>query len=244
MFRTLSHLPSGLAFEKAQRCVSAGAMHAIRAGRGLLRGLSWRARCSSIALAALGGLGLASLGAAPARSPDPGWHLFAQIAAEGTARFVSVEEGLRRSAWTVSCRVPLRGCVARGPGIVLRLDGSQAPWLLGPITPGARISLDDGRRREALDGLFARPVPEALVARLSNRQVRLIIEEPGYRDRELTLAGLADVIDYLAWIETHEARTGRDARRWPGLADLVQAGLTEGETGPGAQAISLRATEL
>ena len=117
--------------------------------------------------------------------------------------------------WSVHCLQPLRGCVARAPGLVLRLDGQGRPWLIAATAPGARISVRSGGRIRQTPQLLSTPLDTPRITRLSARDGTVIVEEGEATRLRTPTAGLARVLDYLRWINGNTARTLRDARLWP-----------------------------
>lgn len=134
----------------------------------------------------------------------------------GAAEFVA-ELGDRRSpGWTVSCSAPLRGCVARSHGAVLRLDDGGNVWLALATSSDARLSIRGGLFDEVdATRLLRHPVDADLLSRLSRPGGELVIDDPRHPTAPLQTGGLDHVVSYLAWVQSPLARGLRDARLWP-----------------------------
>lgn len=163
----------------------------------------------------------------PASEPD----LEVRIEPSGDALFlVSRNDGFWHG-WTISCPMPLRGCVARAPGAVLRLDSDARPWLATAASPRAVFFIGDSQTRHDASSLLTAPLPMVTVSRLSRSGGRLLVQEPGGETRAIETAGLATVVRYLTWLQSDVGRGLRDARLWPegGPFDLNDADETTRE---------------
>ncbi|PYE85997.1 hypothetical protein [Pseudoroseicyclus aestuarii] len=147
---------------------------------------------------------------------DAARRIVQHIDADGGARFLEEGPEGRRTVWTVTCRVPLRGCIARAPGLVLSMDNRRRPWIIASASPRAQLAIEAGGDRQPAPGLFGAPVPEALLEQLSLPDAALVIEEPDEPAQMLFTAGADSVAAYLGWLQGDAARRSRDARTWPG----------------------------
>lgn len=158
---------------------------------------------------------------APAPPAPPPATLRAEIQPEGPALFYAVHDDRRFRIWTVHCRTPLRGCVARAPGLAIRLDANHQPWLITSVAAEAQLSIKQGHRRpRRVTGLLSRPMDAQTIARLSAPLAQLQVEEGGSLVATTPTEGLDEVISYLAWLKSDTGRALRDARLWPGKAPL------------------------
>ena len=155
-------------------------------------------------------------------SPEaPGMHYIAdEISVDGPALFYAVDDDTRRELWSVHCVQPLRGCLARAPGLVLRLDDQGRPWLIAVAEPQARVLLRARGRTRPAPGLLTAPLSPKSRAELSVRDAEVIIEQSGAERLRTPTTGLDRVVDYLVWINGNTARTLRDARLWPRNGDI------------------------
>lgn len=138
-----------------------------------------------------------------------------EISVDGPALFYGVSGEFRRELWAVNCAMPLRSCVARAPGLVLRIDDQGQPHLVAAVSPGARISIHERNTTQDHPHLFGRPLPSDIIRRLSEEKTAVVIEEQGRVVLRSSTAGIDRVIDYLTWVQGNTARTLRDARLWP-----------------------------
>lgn len=138
-----------------------------------------------------------------------------EISPDGPAMFYSVENDVRRELWAVHCRQPLRDCVARADGLVLRLDEFRRPWLIAASGPKSRISIQTKNYSKDVESLFARPLNDALVEMLSQKDVFIVLEEDGSVLLRTRTTAIDQVADFLLWISSNTGRTLRDARLWP-----------------------------
>lgn len=145
---------------------------------------------------------------------------------DGSALFYAVVGARRIPVWSVSCRVFLRGCMARGDGIVLRLDADNNPRLLVACSGNGRISILRRNFREDADHITSQPLAEPSIERMSGPDAFLVVEEPDASPVYIRTVGLNAVIGYLRWLDSAPARVLRDARLWPedGALDLQAAG--------------------
>lgn len=154
----------------------------------------------------------------------PSHTLRAEIQPDGPALFYAVYDNRRYRIWSVNCRTPLRGCVARAPGLALRLDEQHRPWLIVPAALDARLSVQEGAQTRDLPHLMHRPLDPDAIDRLSRPKARLLIEEQGRVTAAIATEGMDEVLSYLAWLKSDKGRTLRDARLWPrtGILDPNQ----------------------
>jgi len=146
---------------------------------------------------------------------EDGYYLANEITLDGQAIFYVVQNDIRKELWSVHCRQPMRGCVARTGGLVLRLDEHAQPWLLAAVSPKARISLQSEHYVQDGAGLFSEPLTARKISRLSTRESHVIIEENGTVLHRMRTTGLNDLVSYMRWINSETAHTLRDARLWP-----------------------------
>lgn len=150
------------------------------------------------------------------------------IEPSGEARFLAINGAERKLLWTVSCSMPLRDCLARADGIVLRLDDTGAPILTAFSPPGARITVRLDREALPQEGLFDAPLDEGTVDVMSRDGAHLLIEDARGPILHTRTSGLSSVVSYLAWVESNMSQTLRDARAWPkDTAELQLDGLPE-----------------
>ena len=144
-----------------------------------------------------------------------GYYLANEITLDGQAIFYVVQDDIRKELWSVHCRQPMRGCVARTGGLVLRLDENAQPWLLAAASPQARVSIEQKNHIQDGKGLFSSALTPRRIARLSSRESHVIIEENGVVLHRIRTTGLDELVSYMTWIHGETARTLRDARLWP-----------------------------
>lgn len=155
-----------------------------------------------------------------------GFYLSDEISVDGPALFYGVNEDQRQELWSVYCAQPLRSCVARAPGLVLRIDEHGAPWLITVITPGARISIQSRNFTQDSPLLFSRKLEKNSIQSLMQEKSFVVIEEKGVVVLRTRTAGIDRVIDYLTWLRSSTARTLRDARLWPRNGDIRVQNMT------------------
>lgn len=143
------------------------------------------------------------------------FYIADEISIDGPALFYGVSEDRRQELWSVYCAQPLRSCVARASGLVLRIDETGAPWLLAVTPPGARVSIQSRNYTFDAPDTFSMPLDAEVIARLAGEQAFLIVEESGQVVLRSRTTGIDKVVDYLSWIQGSAARTLRDARLWP-----------------------------
>lgn len=137
-----------------------------------------------------------------------------EVQTNGNALFLLESETRRRVIWTVNCRVPMQGCVARGQGILLWVDDAMGARLNSATGPGAKVSIDWNNRSRDQSGIFSKPLGREDVSRLSRSGTSLVIEENNFVTVRATTEGIDIVIDYLRWLKSNHARLARDARVW------------------------------
>lgn len=177
----------------------------------------------------LGGLVCLALYLTPGLSqpngpPKP--RVLDEITVDGPAIFYEIDQDVRRELWSVDCRQPLRGCVARAPGLVLRVDEHQQPWLVAAAQHGARTSVQVVNFTQDAPFLLSRPLDAGMLDQLTRSNAFVVIEESGFVAQRTRSTGIAHVANYLAWLNTETARTLRDARLWPSHGRLAVGDMT------------------
>jgi hypothetical protein len=160
-----------------------------------------------------------------ARAPSATLSLI-DIEPQGAAAFASVQGDLRTLGWTVTCSAPLRGCVARSHGAVLRVDANGLVWLSLAVSPEARLAIPGGLFADVdATALLRRPVDPKMLRLMSRPGTHLVVEDPVIAVPPLPTAGIEQVVSYLSWLQSPLARTLRDARLWraDGSLDLTNA---------------------
>lgn len=136
------------------------------------------------------------------------------IHASGNALFFDKYKNERRLLWTVTCRVPMEGCIARGQNILVWVDGELQPRLTSALAPGGRIFLINGNKKKELPLILSRPLDDETVRNLSRNGVELIIEERQIITQRSRTHGIDSIVSYLRWLKSNEARLSKDARLW------------------------------
>lgn len=149
-----------------------------------------------------------------------GFYISDEISVDGPALFYGVSGDVRQELWSVYCAQPLRSCVARSRGLVLRIDDRGAPWLIAATLPSSRISVQERNYTQDSPNLFNGPLHADKIRKLSGQDAFVIIEEQGKTILRSRTTGLNRVIDYLTWVQGNTARTLRDARLWPRNGDI------------------------
>lgn len=169
-----------------------------------------RTTCAAtvVGLAVLASLGFPRGG--DARDPK----LRHDVRQSGEARFYRVQGTVRRPVWTVSCRMPLRGCVARAPGLVLSVHDDGAVQLIGFAPHGAQIRAVTGGAARMMPDLFDAPVTSETLAMLGRPGNILIVETGAEVISRTALDGVAVVAAYLQWLHRASELGVRDARSW------------------------------
>ncbi|MCX7560508.1 hypothetical protein OS190_13105 [Sulfitobacter sp. F26204] len=142
------------------------------------------------------------------------------ISASGSAMFYNVTSQGRLPVWSVTCRVPLRGCIARANGAVLHLDATGAPWLLVARSIQGSLWIQHQNLRRNADEITSRPLSDFAIGELSRPGAALLAEEPGLPSIRIATTGIDHVVRYLHWVESETARVLRDARLWPDKGTL------------------------
>lgn len=155
------------------------------------------------------------------------FYIADEIAIDGPALFYAVSQDIRQELWAVQCAQPLRGCVARAPGLVLRIDDNFEPWLLSVSQPNARVSLQSRNYTKDIPHLFTRALSDDLIHSLSDEKSFVVLEENGRVIQRTRTTGLDQVVDYLKWINGNTGRTLRDARLWPRNEDIRIQDMSE-----------------
>ncbi|MEM7440529.1 MAG: hypothetical protein AAF393_13090 [Pseudomonadota bacterium] len=151
-------------------------------------------------------------GVQPAQA-DKAW-LHGEIRSDGAAKFIQVERENRKLLWTVTCRMPLRGCVGRGQGLIAWVDVIKRPHLVAAAPPGARISVIWRNQIQDMPKLFGTTLSRENLSTLSRQGAELIIEKDGRILQKSQTFGLDQLFSYLSWLKSNKAKTGRDARAW------------------------------
>ncbi len=159
--------------------------------------------------------------AAPAK-----FYISDEITIDGPALFFGVAGDARQELWSVYCAQPLRSCVARAPGLVLRIDNVGSPWLIAATSQGAAVSVLSRDTLHSSPRLFTQPLDSSMIKRLSQNTPFVIVKEDGKIVLQTATAGIDRVIDYLTWIQGNTARTLRDARLWPRNGDIRVQDMT------------------
>jgi hypothetical protein len=141
--------------------------------------------------------------------------LRAMVERGGNAVFLVGVEPDRRRAWVVSCPVPLRQCVARRDGAVLRLDAEGRPWIAVAVPAQSALEVRIGPFRRDVSALLHGPVPADLLAMLDRQGAALVITDAAGPVQRLSLGGILRVVGYLGWLQRPAVRLARDARTWP-----------------------------
>lgn len=152
--------------------------------------------------------------------------LLREITPDGPALFFSVEDDRRRELWSVDCRQRLRGCTARAPGLVVRLDEEHRPWILASATPETRISIQHKNHIWDTPALLNRPLDTGTLERMSAAKSFLVLEEQGHVVLRVRTEALDEVVAYLRWISGETARTLGDARLWPRDSPISAQNMT------------------
>lgn len=173
-------------------------------------------------------MALLAVAAALPRSQVAKFAFHTDIEPTGAAVFSSEQDGQRQHVWTVSCTAPLRGCVARTFGAVVRIDEDKRSWLVVAVPPQARLMIRHDRDLLDAATLIRQPLDPDMLRLLSRQDTRILVTGIGAPDLVLQTSGLAEVVDYLTWVQSPLARGLRDARLWPagGPLDLQNADAT------------------
>jgi hypothetical protein len=153
-------------------------------------------------------------------------ELRAVVERGGNAVFLAGAEPDRQRAWVVSCPVPLRQCVARRDGAVLRLDSEGRPWIVVAVPAQSALEVRIGPFRRDVSALLHGPVPADLLALLDRQGAALVITDAAGPVQRLSLGGILRVVGYLGWLQRPAVRLARDARTWP---DGAQAATAAGD---------------
>lgn len=149
-----------------------------------------------------------------------------EITPDGPAMFFRVENDRRTELWSVDCRQRMRGCRARAPGLVVRLDDTGRPWLIAAITPTTRISIQRRNHTWNVPALINRPLDADTLHRMSSSNSFLVFEENGRVVQRIRTTGMDEVVAYLQWVSGESARTLGDARLWPRDQPLSAKNMT------------------
>lgn len=178
-----------------------------------------------VVFAALGVSGYLAFGVSRTEAAS-GFYVSDEISIDGPALFYGVSSDRRAKLWSVYCAQPLRACVARASGLVLRIDEHGAPWLIAVTPPGARVSIQSRNYTQEAERLFSRALDADLIERLSHEKAFVVVEENGSVILRSRTTGIDKVVDYLTWIKGNTARTLRDARLWPRNGDIRVQDMT------------------
>jgi hypothetical protein len=192
--------------------VAVAAGHDADAGSGDLH----REELNPMVLRAFVLLVLALLGAAMWLAPrflgPP--DLQVRVESDGSAVFLGVTPD-RQRLWVVSCPVPLRHCVARGDGAVVRLDAEGRPWIAVAAPMQTSLEVRLGPFRRDASAILHGPVSSELLALLDREAATLVISDRTGPVQRLSLGGIARVVDYLGWLQRPAVWLAHDARGWP-----------------------------
>jgi len=167
-----------------------------------------------------------SLSSRTTSAAPPSFYVTDEISIDGPALFYGVVGDAREELWSVYCTQPLRSCVARARGLVLRIDASGAPWLIAAASPEAKVYVRNRNTEKLAPNLFTQPLDATTIRRLSQHTNAAIVKENGMVVLDTGTAGIDHVIDYLLWIRGDTARTLRDARLWPRNGDIRVQDMT------------------
>ncbi|KNG93647.1 hypothetical protein [Pseudaestuariivita atlantica] len=151
-------------------------------------------------------------------------NILADIRTDGTAQFLSVNGTNRTPMWTVTCRVQLRGCTARAPGLVLTADRTGVVRLAGYAPWDARISALNYGTSRSIPKVFNEPVDDDVLAILARPGTSLVIERGEVVLLRTQTDGIAMVAAYLRWLARAADRGVRDARAWSAPVERATAG--------------------
>ena len=140
------------------------------------------------------------------------------INSDGSAKLFVQTEKSRAVLWTVSCRVQLRGCVARGGAGNLWIDSNGQAVLVFPVPATARISVGWRNQVRDVPGLNGRPLRDESILLLAQQGAHLIAEDHDAVVFREPTTGIDEVIRYLKWLLTDEARVLRDASLYPDMS--------------------------
>lgn len=155
---------------------------------------------------------LSTLTATPSQARDS-W-IESIINADGSAVFSLAEGEHRTRLWTVSCTMAMRGCVARGRGLLLWVDDEHRPHLNTATAPGARVSIVWQNQVQDWPNLFVQSLSQDALSALSRRGATLVIEEGGSIAQLSPTEGMDVLTAYMVWLKSDTARLSRDARLW------------------------------
>lgn len=159
------------------------------------------------------------------KQPEQRW-IAREITPDGPAMFFVVENDRRTELWAVNCRQRMRGCTARAPGLVVRLDEHRRPWLIATVGPQTRISVQQKNHTWNVPSLISRPLGDTVLERVSAPKSFLVFEEQGHVVLRVRTEALNEVVAYLQWISGETARTLGDARLWPRDQPLTAKNMT------------------
>jgi hypothetical protein len=162
-------------------------------------------------LIAMGLLALPALGRSDRSETS---YVASEVHEAGPALFYRVTGEQRTELWAVDCTAPLRGCVARAPGLTLRVAPDLSVWALAAASASARISVQHRNYTRDAPDLFFRPLAFDEIAELSRPNSFILIED-GATHLRISTQGLGQVASYLRWVQSPTAHTLRDARLWP-----------------------------
>ena len=149
-----------------------------------------------------------------------------EIETYGGAAFDLVDDERRERLWTVSCRAPLRDCMARKDGLVVSLDRLGNVRLSAFVHPDADVTIAGTETGAAAPLPLGDALTPTQLATLDDRGVGISIAQ---EESEVVIGteGLGRVADYLTWVESDTAHALRDARLWPRDGDLDPEEMSE-----------------
>ncbi len=126
-------------------------------------------------------------------------------------------------AWVVRCNRPMRDCAARSGHALVRVSDDKVALSLFSVKGTSLVLTDDSSEAWTSSRMSSLSLQDITTLDALETYVVLV----GARGPEtLTrLHGIKDVVAYLRWLQTDEARAVRDARLWPENGELDQASL-------------------
>ena len=183
--------------------------------------------CRVFLAASIASLSVVSSYLAPPRTATASeFYISDEISVDGPAIFFGVSGASRQKLWSVYCTQPMRGCMARSRGLVLRVDDLGNARLMAATLPGTRISILERNFSQDRPTLFAQQMDAALVDVLSKEDTFVVLEDDDQIVLHSPTTGIDRVIHYLSWLQSPTARTLRDARLWPRKGELTTQNMT------------------
>lgn len=147
----------------------------------------------------------------------------AEIDAGGSATFLRIdaETGERDRLWTVQCRMPFQGCVARSNQAVLRLDDDGDARITAFAAETDRISVQVQNFTIDRPNIFSRPLSTEDIAILDTPGAFVVIETAAETQSRFSTHGISLVVEYLRWLNQTTPAPDRDAREFQ-ITDHMQ----------------------